>query len=226
VALTERFIADGAPIDARDLNGATALYAAAEAERPATVAALLSRGADPNLAGRSSVSPLAAAAFRGNDRIVELLLSRGADPDHVDATGKPPIVYAAARGFQLVVRRLLDAGVDPKARYGNDLTALMWAAGHEDGVGATAAVAVVEILIERGAAIDAADNRGRTALMIAAERGDAVVVETLVMRGADRDLRDKTGKTARDLAGSAAVREKLADRSDVSTVPADTARAP
>jgi len=226
VALTERFIADGAPIDARDLNGATALYAAAEAERPATVAALLSRGADPNLAGRSGVSPLAAAAFRGNDRIVEQLLARGADPDHVDATGKPPIVYAAARGFQLVVRRLLDAGVDPKARYGNDLTALMWAAGHEDGVGATAAVAVVEILIERGAAIDAADNRGRTALMIAAERGDAVVVETLVMRGADCDLRDKTGKTARDLAGSAAVREKLADRSDVSTAPPDTARAP
>jgi uncharacterized protein len=226
VALTERFIVDGAPIDARDLNGATALYAAAEAERPATVAALLSRGADPNLAGRSDVSPLAAAAFRGNDRIVELLLARGADPDHLDATGKPPIVYAAARGFQLVVRRLLDAGVGPKARYGNDLTALMWAAGHEDGVGATAAVAVVETLIERGAAIDAADNRGRTALMIAAERGDAVVVETLVMRGADRDLRDKTGKTARDLAGAVAVREKLADRSDASTAPPDTARAP
>jgi uncharacterized protein len=226
VALTERFIADGAPIDARDLNGATALYAAAEAERPATVAALLSRGADPNLAGRSSVSPLAAAAFRGNDRIVEQLLARGANPDRVDATGKTPIVYAAARGFQLVVRRLLDAGVDPKARYGNDLTALMWAAGHEDGVGAAAAVTVVELLIERGAAIDAADNRGRTALMIAAERGDAVVVETLVMRGADRDLRDKTGRTARDLAGSAAVREKLADRSDVSTAPPDTARGP
>ncbi len=102
----------------------------------------------------------------------------------------------------------------------------MWAAGHEDGVGATAAVTVVEILIERGAPIDAADNRGRTALMIAAERGDAVVVETLAMRGADRDIRDKTGKTARDLAGSAAVREKLADHSDGSTAPPDIARAP
>jgi uncharacterized protein len=210
VALVQRFLAEGAVIDARDLNGATALYAAAEAERPSTAAALLARGADPNLTGRSDVSPLAAAAFRGNERIVELLLSGGADPDHVDATGKAPIVYAAARGFALIVRRLLDAGVDAKAHYGNDLTALMWAAGHEDGVGATAAVAVTELLIERGAAVDAVDNRGRTAVMIAAERGDPAALETLLTHGADRELRDKAGKTARDLAPNDSVREKLA----------------
>jgi ankyrin repeat protein len=225
-ALVQRFLAEGAAIDARDLGGATALYAAAEAERPATVAALLARGADPNLTGRSNVSPLAAAAFRGNDRIVELLLSRGADPDHVDVTGKTPILYAAARGFALVVRRLLDAGVDAKVHYGNDLTALMWAAGHEDGVGAAAAVAGVELLIERGAAIDAADNRGRTALMIAAERGDAAVVETMLTRGADRALRDKAGKTARDLAANDSVREKLPGRSGAATTPPDTPRPP
>jgi uncharacterized protein len=225
-ALVARFLAEGAAIDARDLAGATALYAAAEAERPTTVAALLARGADPNLTGRSDVSPLAAAAFRGNDRIVELLLSRGADPDHVDATGKTPLIYAAARGFALVVRRLLDAGADAKARYGNDLTALMWAAGHEDGVGAAAAAAVVELLIARGAAINAADNRGRTALMIAAERGDATVVETLILRGADRALRDKAGNTARDLAANNAVRETLAGRSDAATTRPDTPQAP
>ena len=125
--------------------------------------------------------PLAAAAFKGNDRIVEQLLARVTDPNVMDATGKAAITYAAARGFAGIVGRLLDAGVDAKFRYGNDLTALMWAAGHEDGVGASAAVAVVELLIERGAAIDAADNRGRTALMIAAERGDAAVAETLAM---------------------------------------------
>src|SRR5262252_1631890 len=226
VALVEQFVAEGAPINARDLNGATALYAAAEAERPSTVAALLGRGADPNLTGRSSVSPLAAAAFRGNDRIVELLLARRADPDHADATGKAPIVYAAARGFASVVRRLLDAGVDAKAQYGNDLTALMWAAGHEDGVGTTAAVAVVELLIAHGAAVNAADTRGRTPVMIAAERGDAVAAETLMMHGADRDLRDKSGKSALDLAGNMAVREKLASHSDAFTALPDTQRAP
>jgi uncharacterized protein len=211
-ALVERFLSQGAAIDARDLAGGTALYAAVESERPSTVAALLSRGANPNLAGRSDVSPLAAAAFKGNDRIVELLLARGADADHVDATGKTPIVYASARGFALVVRRLLDAGVDARARYGNDLTALIWAAGHEDGVGAGAAAEVIDLLIGRGAAIDAADNRGRTALMTAAERGDAAAVATLVAHSAGRALRDKAGKTACDLAADDDVREKLTCR--------------
>ncbi len=225
VALVELFLAAGAPIDSRDLNGATALGAAAESERPATAAALLSRGADPNLAGRSGVSALAAAAYRGNDRIVELLLARGADPDHVDDTGKSPIVYAAARGFDIVVRRLLDAGVDPRARYGNDLTALMWAAGHEDGVGSQAAVTVIDRLVAHGATIDAADNRGRTALMIAAERGDAGVVAALMRRGADRMPRDNGGTTAYDLAADDAVRELLGNPGRVTTRP-DMSRAP
>jgi uncharacterized protein len=208
-ALVERFLAEGAAIDARDLAGGTALYAAAANEHPDTVALLLARGANPNLTGRSDVSPLAAAAFRGNDRIVELLLARGAEADHVDATGKTPIAYASARGFALIVRRLLDAGVDAKARYGNELTALMWAAGHDDGVDASAAVEAAELLIGHGAVIDGADNRGRTALMFAAERGDGAVATVLVAHGADRGLRDKAGKTACDLGANDAVREAL-----------------
>jgi uncharacterized protein len=209
VAMVELFLAAGAPIDARDLSGATALYGAAESEHPATVAVLLAHGADPNLPGGSAVSPLAAAAYRGNDRIVEALLARGATADVVDATGKTPIVYAAARGFEGVVRRLLDAGVDPTAQYGHRLTALMWAAGHEDGVGARAAIGVIDLLAGRGAVVDAADDRGRTALMIAAERGDAEVAAALMHRGADRAAKDRDGHTARNLAANDAVRAAL-----------------
>jgi ankyrin repeat protein len=108
-----------------------------------------------------------------------------------------------------VVRRLLEAGVAADTRYGNELTALMWAAGHDEGVGARATEAVTGLLLDRGAAIDAADNRGRTALMIAAELGDAAVVELLLKRGADRALRDRQGKTALDLTVNEAVRQKL-----------------
>jgi ankyrin repeat protein len=130
----------------------------------------------------------------------------------VDATGKAAMTYGAARGFAEIVRRLLDAGVDAKLRYGHELTALMWAAGHEDGVGAGAALSTVELLLARGAPIDAADDRGRTALMAAAELGHAEVALMLIGRGADQALRDKSGKTALDLAADDGVRKALAAR--------------
>jgi ankyrin repeat protein len=85
----------------------------------------------------------------------------------------------------------------------------MWAAGHDEGVGARAAGAVIALLLDRGAPIDAADNRGRTALMTAAELGDAAVVELLLARGADRTLRDRQGKAALDLTVNEAVRARL-----------------
>jgi uncharacterized protein len=209
VAVVQLFLGAGAAIDARDLSGATALYRAAEAEHPSTVALLLENGADPNLTGATDVSPLAAAAYRGNDRIVEALLARGARADARDATGKSPILYAAARGFPAVVQRLLDAGIDATGRYGHGLTALMWAAGHEDGVGPRAAVDVVDLLVMRGAPLDAADDRARTALMIAAERGNGEVVTALLRHGADRSVKDTSGRTARDLVTNDTVRAVL-----------------
>jgi ankyrin repeat protein len=211
-ALVELLLAQGAPIDARDIAGSSALYLAAESERPATVAALLANGADPDLPGRSGVTPLAAAAYRGNDRIVEQLLAHRAQPNVVDATGKAAMTYAAARGFLDIVQRLLAAGVGAADRYGNGLTALMWAAGYEDGVGARAAGSVVEALLGRGASLDAVDDRGRSALMIAAELGHDEVVEMLVGRGADPGARDRNGKTALDLATDANVRRLLTTR--------------
>jgi ankyrin repeat protein len=205
LALVDLLLEKGAPIDARNLAGSTALYVAAENDRLPVVRRLLAKGADPKLPGRGDVTPLAAAAFKGNDRIVEALLARG-----VDKTGKAPILYAAALGFTPVVRRLLDAGVDVNARYGNDLTVLMWGAGYADGAGALDAEAVVSLVLDSGAAIDALDNRGRSALMTAAELGHAGIVELLLRRGADRSLKDKDGKSAADLTTDTALREKLA----------------
>ena len=63
-----------------------------------------------------------------------------------------------------------------------------------------------------GAPIDAIDNRGRTALMIAAELGHGDVVDLLLGRGADRSIADKSGQRAQDLAANDGIRAKLGAR--------------
>jgi ankyrin repeat protein len=200
----------GASIDAQDLEGSSALSQAAENGRLSVVQLLAQRGANVNLPGRTGITPLEAAAYMGSVPIVEFLTEKGADPKIVDKTGKAAIVYAAGRGFSPVVRLLLEQGVDVNARYGNDLTVLMWAAGYSDEAGVQDVTEVMTMLLDRGAHVDDADNRGRTALMIAAELNHAEAVDLLLARGADKTLKDKEGKRASDLTSLTALRDKLA----------------
>ena len=127
--MVDLLLARGAPIDARNLAGSTALYMAAEGSHILIAQRLIERGADVKLTGRSGISPIAAAAYAGNDIIFEALLARGADERAPDDTGKPPIVYAAAGARFDIVKRLLARNIDVNARYPNDLTLLMWALG-------------------------------------------------------------------------------------------------
>ena len=212
VDILELFLARGAVINARDLDGSTALFVAAERDNQLVVQSLVAHGADVNFPGRSGLTPIEAAAYMGNEAIVRLLLDKGADPKQTDATGKAPICYAVARGYANVARVLLDHAIDVNARYGNNLTALMWAAGHEDAAGSSDMAQVLELLINRGARLDDQDNRGRTALMIAASIGHEKVVGALVAGGANKGLRDKSGNTAADLAANGELREKLTVR--------------
>ena len=206
--MLDLLLARGAPIDARDLNGATALYYAAERGHGPIVQRLIERGADVKLTGKSGVSPVAAAAYAGRDSIVALLLAHGADGRAPDDTGKPPVIYAAASGRLDIVKQLLGGG-DLNARYANDLTLLMWACGPDEKVPEAQAIEVVSYLVDAGAHIDDRDDRGRTALMIAAEGGHSEIADLLLKRGADPSLKDKAGKRAADLTVLTALRERL-----------------
>jgi uncharacterized protein len=208
--MVDLLLAHGAPIDARNLAGATALYFAAEGGRVSVAQRLMERGADVKLTGRSGISPVAAAAYAGSDAIVEALLGHGADERVPDDTGKPPIVYAAARARLDIVKRLLERNIDVNARYPNDLTLLMWAAGADEKVPEAEAIKVVAYLLYAGAHIDDRDARGRTALMIAAEGGRAEIAALLLARGADPSLKDKAGKRAADLTTLSSLRQRLA----------------
>jgi ankyrin repeat protein len=207
--MVDLLLTRGAPLDARNLAGATALFFAVEGNHIPVAHRLIERGADVNLAGRSGVTPVAAAAYRGNNTLVEELLTHGADERAPDDTGKPPIVYAAAGARFDVVTRLLARKIDINARYPNDLTLLMWASGPDEKASETQAIKVVSYLLDEGAHIDDRDARGRTALMIAAEGGRAEIANLLLARGADPSLKDKAGKSAADLTVLSSLRERL-----------------
>jgi ankyrin repeat protein len=210
--MVDLLLARGAPINARNLAGATALYFAAEGSQISIVRRLIERGADVKLTGRSGSSPVAAAAYAGNDVIVEALLAAGADERTPDETGKPPIVYAAAGARLDIVKRLLARNIDINARYPNDLTLLMWASGPDEKAPEAQAIKVVTYLLDAGAHIDDRDDRGRTALMIAAEGGRTEIANLLLARGADSSLKDKAGKRAADLTMLSSLRERLTPR--------------
>jgi ankyrin repeat protein len=207
--MVDLLLARGSPINARNLAGATALYFAAEGSHISIAQRLIERGADVKLTGRSGVSPIAAAAYAGNDIIFDALFARGADARAPDDTGKPPIVYAAAGARFEIVKRLLAQCIDVNARYRNDLTLLMWASGPDQSAPEAQAIDVVSYLLDAGAHLDDRDDRGRTALMIAAEGGHAEIANLLLARGADPSLKDKAGKRAADLTVLSALREQL-----------------
>src|SRR5204863_97244 len=80
-----------------------------------------------------------------------------------------------------ILKRLLDAGADVKSADASGDTLLMAAvrAGNVDAV---------DLLLERGAAVNAGDPQfGHTALMWAARRNDTAIMKRLLARGAPAD---------------------------------------
>lgn len=201
---------EAAQLDRANVAGSTPLIQAALADRGEVAKWLVNAGAQVDGVNTQGETALSAAAFSDNVELATLLLAHKARPDTIDVTGKGVIVYAAARGATRIVEMLLDAGVDPNARYRANLTVLMWAAGHPDNTAAEAGLQTVTLLLSRGAKVDLVDDRGRSALMIAAGLGHQAIVQALLEAGADRALRDRTGKSAADLTVSPEIKAAVA----------------
>jgi uncharacterized protein len=132
----------------------------------------------------------------------EAALAAGANPQALDAEeGLHALVWAARSGNVKLVRLLLDKGVGVDARaQDNGVTALMGAVaapGHGE---------VVQLLLGRGADVQAKNVRGSTALMMA---GTLPVAKLLLDKGADANAKDDQGQTALMLAKDVAIAKLL-----------------
>ncbi len=136
---------------------------------------LIAHQANVQAADKNGLTPLHLAAYCGPGEVVELLISEGADMDARTARADRVERF----GFRYFDGSyVLNAGATPL---------------HGGVVGED--FNVIDVLIARGAAVNATDESGRTPLHYATERKNAQVAEFLVAKGADVNAEDESGAT-------------------------------
>ena len=98
-------------------NGWTPLMHAIHKNQLGSVRALLSAGAEPDLASPNGLTPLMLAAAQGEGEIVEELLATGADPRLKQPGGETALTHAAIAADARCVKALL--GRAPDLRLGD-----------------------------------------------------------------------------------------------------------
>ncbi|CAD6198096.1 unnamed protein product [Caenorhabditis auriculariae] len=188
IEIVNLLLNSGAEINSRTgskLGISPLMLAAMNGHKEAT-RVLLERGSDINAQIETNRNTaLTLACFQGRTEVVRLLLSYNANVEHRAKTGLTPLMEAANGGYTEVGDLLLEAGADPNTAPvpSSRDTALTIAAdkGHEK---------FVELLVHRGAAIDARNKKGCTALWLACHSGHLETVATLVKHRGDPDALD------------------------------------
>jgi ankyrin repeat protein len=186
---------------------------------------LLEQGADINSHHNSlSMAPLHCAAYQGNDEMVDFLLESGADRNAATKCGQTALHLATQNGHRKSMRNLCLRRVDTQIADKNGATSLHIAVGTATDeatvpllvknkadvnlpntkTGNTALHLAVEwrrpriilFLLEKGAAIDIANNDGLTPLQLAATIDNCEAITLLLQQCAQVEARSLAGPTA------------------------------
>jgi len=123
--------------------------------------------------------------------MVELLLAAGAVVDARNGDGATSLIAAAQSGREAVVRLLLEHKADPSAAMQMGWTPLHAA----NNCPPEKALTVAKLLLDAGAAINATNSDGDTALIMTASSGRFDVVRLLLDSKADIQAASKAGLT-------------------------------
>ncbi len=211
--VVELLLGEGVALSVPDNNGMTPLHFAVEYRRVPIAELLIEAGAELHgKSSASGSTPLGHAVRHSNLHLATLLLEAGAKVDARDDGERTPLHHAAQNGALPICELLLDHGAELEAtdRWGRsplflaasarpELARLLLSRGakmppapdgseYEDAPLHYAArqgnPQTIGIYLEHGAALEARDRNGLTALHIAVNAGHAAAVELLLSKGA------------------------------------------
>ena len=164
-------------------------------------------------------------AIRNDDvKVISSLFARGFDPNTVDLNGEPAILHSlrheSVKVFELIVKHP-KTQVNVRNSHGESALMLVslkgelqlaktliqrdadinhpgWTSLHYAATGGH--TAIIHLLLEESAYIDAESPNGTTPLMMAARYGNGKAVQLLINEGADLHLKNHLGLSAIDFA--------------------------
>jgi len=162
-------------------------FMAIKQDNPAAIQNLLQRGFDPNTIDPNGQTGLFIALREPSLKSAQVLVDwPKTNLNLLNGKGESALMMAALKDQQELAEKLIKKGADVNK---TGWTPLHYAAsnGH---------LAIISLLLENSAYIDAESPNGTTPLMMAAMYGTPAAVKLLLQEGADPQLKNQQGLTA------------------------------
>ena len=207
-----------------DIDGNTCLYEAiGQGCTKEVIEEIINHGADVNVKSKANITPLMKACHKGNMNVINILLNASADPNITDANGctwlhaavcwncrkealqaiighgtdvnamnkqkQTALALACENGNVDDVKLLLNARADPNIADVNGNTLL------HNAVRNTISKETLQAIIDHGADVNAVNNEGATALLLACNIEHRESVNVLMRAGANTSIVDVHGDT-------------------------------
>lgn len=192
---------DASLINIKDASGNIPLHIAAIKGSVAVTELLIKNGAEIDAANNILRTPLFESITNGKDEVSKLLIEKGAGVNTKDKNYNTPLHLAAQYNRTAVAELLLAGGADIESRDRNQYTPFNFGTRCQ-----TSGVEILELLMKKGADINAKDNAGNNAFMNAAMYNSDEIINFLLDHQA---VIDTSGLSLKYLLSVSSVRSHL-----------------